>query len=251
MRIILSVFIAILWMSVANCANALSKTYSGISELRESQSTSHDDSVYVSKLPVHAFPARNTNPDKPLIVIISGDGGWNSFIDGLAGTYTRNGYDVAGVDALKYFWHKTDPGAASSDFSKIIGFYARKWHRNEVVVIGYSFGADVLPFIFNDFPADIKNRINLMSPSHHATFEFQLTGWLTGDSNSPYHVVPEIKKITGPGLMVIYGKKESETLVGDLPASKVSFVGVEGGHHYNDNYRALTTPVLKAIDDHQ
>ena len=206
------------------------------------------DTLNITDLPVHAFRAAHDQKDQPLLVIISGDGGWNGFIDGLAMTYSRDGIDVAGIDALKYFWHKSDPKAASDDFSKVIRYYASKWNKKSVILLGYSFGADVLPFVFNDFPADVKKMIPLvvmMSPSHHATFEFQLTGWFKDDENSPYRVVPEIKKITGPDKIIIYGNKEKETLVGDLSPSNIDFIAVDGGHHFNDDYMSLTTPVLK------
>ncbi len=157
------------------------------------------DSLKVSNLPVHVFRAAREQKNQPLVVIISGDGGWNSFIDGLAHTYSRDGFDVAGIDALKYFWHKSNPTDASQDFSAVIRYFAMKWQKRHVILLGYSFGADILPFVFNDFSQSVRKMIPLMvmmSPSHHASFEFQITGWLKGDANSPYHVVPEIEKIT-------------------------------------------------------
>ncbi len=210
-----------------------------------------DDTINISSLPVHAFPALHSSARSPLLVIISGDGGWNSFIDGLAKSYSESGIDVAGIDALKYFWHKSDPKSASGDFAKVVRYYSALWNKRQIVILGYSFGADVLPFIFNNFPVQLKSMTPLlvmMSPSHHASFEFQLTGWLKGDSNSPYRVVPEIKKIIGPAMLIIYGKKESETLVGELPSEHIEFIGVEGGHHFNDDYPSLTSPVIKKIN---
>ncbi len=206
------------------------------------------DSAIISSLPIHTYRARVPEKNRPLLVIISGDGGWNSFIDGLAAAYAEKGMDVAGIDALKYFWHKSDPKSASGDFARVIRYYSEHWHNKEVIFLGYSFGADVLPFIFNNFPPDLRQMISLlvlMSPSHHASFEFQLTGWLKGDEDSPYKVVPEIKKISGPDKIIIYGKKEKETLTGDLPPGCAEFVAVEGGHHFNDDYAALTLPVMR------
>ena len=217
----------------------------------EAISATENDSVDVSSLPLHLFRSQKPDNNKPLVVIISGDGGWNNFTDGLAKAYVDKGLDVAGIDALRYFWHKSNPKTASGDVSKVIRYFSTKWHKKQVILLGYSFGADVLPFIFNDFENDVKSMIPLlvfMSPSHHASFEFQLTGWLKGDVDSPYLVVPEIKKIRGPVIMIIYGRKESENLTGDFPGGSIHFVPVQGGHHFDDNYTSLIDPVLRQFD---
>ena len=53
-----------------------------------------------------------------------------------------------------------------------------------MILIGYSFGADVLPFIVNRLPDDLRKRIasvNLLGLSTEATFEIHVADWIPGN----------------------------------------------------------------------
>lgn len=88
---------------------------------------------------------------KPLVLVLSGEGGWRAFDVQLASWLAADGYWVGGIDCLKYFWKPQDDRAA---LAKDVALYAAALRRaagapadRAVVLGGYSFGADLAPWI--------------------------------------------------------------------------------------------------------
>src|SRR3974390_3039131 len=82
---------------------------------------------------------------KPLILYISGDGGFNNFSEAFMKEWNNNGYPVVALNAKSYFWNTKTPDVVTADVSGLITRYLSLWRRNEVILVGYSFGADVMP----------------------------------------------------------------------------------------------------------
>ncbi|MEO6932225.1 MAG: AcvB/VirJ family lysyl-phosphatidylglycerol hydrolase, partial [Chitinophagaceae bacterium] len=99
-------------------------------------------------LPVNIVNS-TADKSKPLIIYISGDGGWNSFSQGFTKQLASSGYPVVSLNANKYFWKKKTPAQAAADVTLLMNEYCRLWDRATVSIIGYSFGADVTPFVYN------------------------------------------------------------------------------------------------------
>ena len=56
-----------------------------------------------------------------------------------------------------------------------------RWYASEVALIGCSFGADVMPFVYNRLPHRSRLRVALIALlgfSRTADFQITLTGWL-------------------------------------------------------------------------
>ncbi len=202
----------------------------------------------LKELPIVEVPAKNNDsPDLPMMIVYSGDGGWRGFISNMAENYATHGIPVVGVDVLKYFWNESPPDKSARDLANIIDYYSQLWNRNKIILTGYSFGANVLPFIYNDLPDDVREHvvlINLMSPSDYAEFIFHFSDWLNEDSSQKFKLAPEIKKITGPGILITFGEDEKEDLSGELTDHRYQFVRVKGDHHYDYNIKSVTDPVL-------
>ncbi len=50
-----------------------------------------------------------------------------------------------------------------------------------MVLIGFSFGADVLPFLINRLPPEVRadvSLVTLLAPERATAFEVQATGWV-------------------------------------------------------------------------
>ena len=60
-----------------------------------------------------------------------------------------DGFPVVGVDAMRYFWQHKSPEQASQDLSQLMQQYREKWGAKHFVLAGFSFGADVLPALYN------------------------------------------------------------------------------------------------------
>ena len=94
--------------------------------------------------------------DKPLIFYISGDGGFNKFSTNLCESLNKKGYDVFALNAKSYFWNKKTPEQTATDINNYLIKKIAGRKNQQVVLIGYSFGADVLPFIVSRLPKNIS-----------------------------------------------------------------------------------------------
>ncbi|WP_052183077.1 virulence factor family protein [Rhizobium sp. YS-1r] len=185
-----------------------------------------------------AKPAMNT-----MAVIYSGDGGWRDLDSEVGGYLQSQGIPTVGVDSLRYFWSERTPQGAADDLAKIIEHYRRQWSVQNVLLIGYSFGADVLPATYNLLPVADRERvrqITLLGLSHQVDYEISVTGWLgvaaAGKGGDPMN---DIAKINPKIIQCVYGTDEDDDPCPTLKDRGVEVVPIEGGHHFDENYQAL------------
>ncbi|WP_105432631.1 virulence factor family protein [Neorhizobium sp. T6_25] len=187
---------------------------------------------------LQAKPAMNT-----MAVIFSGDGGWRDLDSEVGGYLQSQGIPTIGLDSLRYFWSERSPQATADDLAKIIEYYRRQWGVQNVLLVGYSFGADVLPATYNLLPAEDRARvkqITLLGLSHEVDYEISVTGWLgvagDGKGGDP---MTDIVKIDPKLIQCVYGTDEDDDPCPTLKDKGVEVVPIEGGHHFDENYQAL------------
>lgn len=116
-------------------------------------------------------------------------------------------------------------------------------------MVGYSFGADVAPFLVNRLPAAFKARVAsvvLLAPSHNASFSFHFTDWLGGPAKTGTPTTPEIVRLTVP-VVCIYPEDEPGSVCRSVSASPTSrAVAVGRGHHFSDEYDRLVATILSS-----
>jgi type IV secretory pathway VirJ component len=200
----------------------------------------------LSDLPIIEEPARGNND--LFAVFLSGDGGWAGIDKNVAASLIARGISVAGVDSLRYFWEARTPQGLADDMDRILRYYAFHWKKKRALLIGYSQGADVLPFAINRLPAATRRRVALaalLGLDERADFEFHLSSWvLNGDSGLP--VRPEILKLAVPTALCIYGDDDADSLCPHLHDTRVKIVKLAGGHHFNGDYDAVAQAVVEA-----
>ncbi len=130
-------------------------------------------------VPVVEVPA--AKPSETVTLFYSGDGGWRDLDRDVAAQMAELGYPVVGVDALRYFWEHKTPEQSAADLALLMQHYREKWGAKHFVLAGYSFGADVLPAIYNRLPADAKKDVSsviLLAFARSGSFEIEVQGWL-------------------------------------------------------------------------
>jgi type IV secretory pathway VirJ component len=203
-------------------------------------------------LPLAEVAAREPKGDA-FAIIYSGDGGWRDLDRLLADVLAAKGMSVVGVDVLRYYWTQKAPPAAASDLARIIRYYQQHWQLKHVVLIGFSLGANVLPFLVSRLPPDIKDEVglvSLLSPERTTAFEVQATGWLGVHNNAGMPIGPELKKLSGLHLQCIYGTDEAADSLCTTPAATAadaSVIAKSGGHHFDHNYDQLADQILAAV----
>jgi type IV secretory pathway VirJ component len=202
----------------------------------------------ISQLPLYLIKAAD-NPEKPLCIIISGDGGWTDFDQSVSEGLARNGISCVGLDTQKYFWEAKTPDATAQDITKVLQYYMPRLQKSSFILVGYSFGADVIPFIANRLPADLKKRLSLiamLSPDDKTDFEVTISSMLDLGSESGYDVLKEIKKVIYTKKLCIFGSEEDdEDMVTSFKSNGAEVMVLGGGHHYDENYPLIVSTILK------
>jgi type IV secretory pathway VirJ component len=148
---------------------------------------------------------------------------------------------VVGWSSLVYYWTPRTPEGASADLARIIEHYATAWRRNRVVLVGYSFGADVLPFLVNRLPPATRARIErlvLLGPSETAAFAFHVGSWLGIGGAKDRAVRPEVERLAEP-VLCVQGRDETKSACRGLKGARVAVVAVGSGHHFGGDYGRL------------
>ncbi|WP_407674279.1 virulence factor family protein [Paraburkholderia saeva] len=200
----------------------------------------------VSDLPLIELPA--ARPTDMLAIVISGDGGWRDLDKTIAEALQKKNVSVVGVDALRYFWSTKSPEQTSHDLARIMQTYGARWHTRHVALIGYSFGADVMPFAYNRLPEALRAKVSqmaLLGFAHDADFQIRVSGWLGMPASSEaLPAMPEVAKVPPAIVQCIYGEDETDTLCPALAKTGASVIRTPGGHHFGHDYNALADTIL-------
>lgn len=205
----------------------------------------------LSDLPLDEVPATGGARHDVLAVLLTGDGGWAHIDRVISDRLARAGIPTVGWNSMRYYWTERTPEGASRDLARIITRYTGLWGRDRVVLVGYSFGADVLPFLVNRLPPEVQSRvvgISLLGFSDNATFKFRPTGWLGLDAGPRYPTVPEISRITRIPVACVYGTHERDTLCPALHGRNVIAAALPGAHHFDGDYDALAGVILRTAN---
>ncbi|MES1218879.1 MAG: AcvB/VirJ family lysyl-phosphatidylglycerol hydrolase [Bacteroidota bacterium] len=195
-------------------------------------------------LPVSVLKGRDTS--KPVLFYISGDGGWNKFSNAFVQNLNNKGYEIVGLNAREYFWHKKNAAQTAKDMSALISTHMKTVKNKSFILIGYSFGADVMPFVVTHSSASITDSLRyiiLMSPSTKTDFEVHVSELLGIGNSSGESVAAEINKINSPVLFV-FGDKEDDFPVKDIRIKNYKTEKLPGGHHYDGDPAAVCNIIL-------
>ncbi len=202
----------------------------------------------ISDLPVVELP---TQPAHGAVAIVySGDGGWRDIDKDIAGYLQQSGMPAVGVDMLRYFWTWRAPKEAAVDLSRLIRHYRKTWQVEKVVLVGYSFGADVLPALYNELPAEDQASVvqmSLLAMGGNANFEVTVGEFLDSGNENAQPTRPQLDRIDPKLLQCFDGKDDEESVCPALTAQGVEVITTEGGHHFDGDYEGLARHILDGL----
>ncbi len=202
------------------------------------------------EMPLALLPAA-VNDSLPVVLMISGDGGWTSFDQSLAEKLAEKGMPVIGLDAQRYFWNGKTPEETTEDIAATLEHFMQQWKRKTFQLAGYSFGANVVPFVANRLPDRLKSVLRgiiMLSPDITADFEIHVDDMLSLGMRT--------EKFNVPREMVSLAKLKPECIFGDEedPETREAFVAVKckinilpGSHHYNEDYQKLAEVFFSSL----
>lgn len=188
-----------------------------------------------------------------LAIHLTGDGGWGVTDKGLTKELAANGIPVVVLNSMKYFWTKRTPEGAAADLERILRGYLTAWGKSRLVLIGYSIGADVLPFMLNRIPPDLQQAVKilvLLGPSETVEFEFHLMDWLgRSPGRGALPVLPEIDKLRKDiAILCLCGEKDNTQVCDRLDAARTRLVRLPTGHRFGKDFAPIAAAVLGELN---
>jgi type IV secretory pathway VirJ component len=184
-----------------------------------------------------------------LAILLTGDGGWANIDRVMSAELATSGIPVIGFDSLHYFWRARTPEETASAIARTINHYTKAWSRERVILIGYSLGADVLPFIVNRLPADVREHvcsIALIGLGNTAIFEVHVKQWLPGTKLVGQPVAPELATLPHSQLLCLYGAEDKDSLCPSLARTEAMIEQIGNGHHLGGQYREIAQRIVAA-----
>ncbi|RIY02175.1 virulence factor family protein [Aureimonas flava] len=185
---------------------------------------------------------------KGVVVFFSGDGGWRDLDKTIGDWLTAEGIEVIGVDSLRYFWSEKTAKEMADDIGSMLA-NAKPAPDVPIGLLGYSFGADTLPFAIRELAPEWSKRVSLiglLAPSIETGFQISVGGWLgmsTGDSD----VVAAAAGLPADRVLCIYGTDDDGSACVEPRLAAFTKLPIEGGHHFDGNYDALAARILAAL----
>jgi type IV secretory pathway VirJ component len=212
----------------------------------------------LSVYPAQAAAGRASG--RPVVLVLSGEGGWRSFDDQLATMLAGAGYWVGGFDSLKYFWKpQDDRGALAADVSRCADALieaAGSRAGTRVVLVGYSFGADLAPWIAGASNKDPRIAALIMiGPDRTGSLEarvVEILGWKT--KSHTFDTSRALADLRSIPVLFVHGGKDESSEAPDLAASfagrKALTVVPGASHHFGgheDEFRRAVVDGLRQI----
>ena len=197
----------------------------------------------ISDLPVNEV--RTEANSDTFAVLLTGDGGWAGLDQELAARLAANGIPTVGLNSLKYFWSERSPEQAAQDVARVIRHYLAAWSKARVLLVGYSFGADALPFIANRLPPDLKSQVaslSLLGLSANASFEIRVADWIGADSQGPA-TQPELAALGTVPVLCLYGEGDKDTICPSA-TGRITRERIGKGHHFSGDYAQLAERIV-------
>jgi type IV secretory pathway VirJ component len=254
-------------IKLPNVGHGFSVTHNWQPQLISSFNKIQNTPSYIEKITaenklLHLKPITPLPGDMPLVIIpsaakdtmemvfmISGDGGWTSFDQTLGMHFAEKGLPIVGLDAQKYFWNAKTPEESSSEIARAVMHYMQQWNKKSFILVRYSFGACVAPFIADKFTDSIKQYLKgiyCLSPDETADFEVHIADMLEFNTSEKYLVTKEMIKVKALNPVCIFGDEEDSTVRYNFSASGVKVLTIPGNHHYNNDYTGLVDNILKS-----
>ena len=204
---------------------------------------------YFDRDPFVRFPAQG--PAQPILVLsLSGDMGLRYGMGGvIARSLSAAGIPVSGVNSPVLFRHPRTRGEVDALIADLVRRAAQEAGSRRLVLLGQSYGADMLQTGLARLPADLRARVAaiiLVVPGETAFFRSDPSGLAYRGKPDSWGITTA-RTIDWAPLTCIYGIKERDSLCPLLKQPNAKVIALPGGHYMNHDDAALTAHVLAAV----
>jgi len=208
----------------------------------------------VRDLPLVELAATRQKGDR-FAIMVSGDGGWRRIDTKVTDKLRADGMPVVGFLANEYFRTRRTPDDCGCALERVIRYYRIVWKKPNVVLIGYSRGADVLPFMASRVPPSLRPSVKLIALlglEPNIDFKYTPSWFFWHFKKEPqFPVKPELEKLRGQNILCVYGEKERSSLCHQLGPGLAKVLREPGGHHFGGKYHDIAEAILSEADSGQ
>lgn len=198
--------------------------------------------------PVHMFGA-GTRGKPVAAVFFSGDMGLRFgmgpyIADGLV----KAGIPVLGVSSSTAFASHRTRAETDAIVANAIRKTLQQTGANRIVVLGQSFGADIVRVGLADLPQDLRGRVAaavLVVPGADAYFRADPSG--LSYRGTPDADGSEASRLDWLPLTCIQGVAETDTLFPALAMNNARRIALPGGHFLRNDHRLLVQTILREL----
>ena len=184
-------------------------------------------------------------------IFLTGDGGWADLDRKVSSVLAEHGIGVVGLNMRSYLSNKKTPEQTAADVERVARTYMARWKSDRLVLVGYSRGADILPFVANRLPADLRARVAalaMLGLAKATNFHLHLID-LIKDVHRPddVPVAPELERLRGQRMLCVYGTEEKDSGCRAADSTLITKVERKGGHHFDGDYRGLGELIVQML----
>jgi len=194
----------------------------------------------------------------PLVLLISGEGGWRNFDQRLASYFQKDGFWVGGVDCLKYFWKaQDDRRKLASDMRAYASTLARAAGRAEnspLILAGFSFGADLAPWVAGGGGwGDRIAGLIMLGPDDVGSLQFRILEIMGFEQHDHVFQVSEaLSSSRGIPVLFIHGGDDESSSAPRLAEAVVSpkklLTVPKADHHFNGREAELRRSLVEGVE---
>jgi|GEM_PF-705399 type IV secretory pathway VirJ component len=193
-------------------------------------------------------PECGNTGNKPLVVFFTGDSGRTSFGEKLTDTLCADNIPFMSINSYKYFRKRKTPQQTLDSILPYIALNLKKYNRRKFIFAGYSFGSEIVPFLYNLMSDVWKEKVEfivLISPSRYSDFEIHFLDQIgLTFRHWPYDVLKEIMKIDNKKIIVFWGKDEKRFEKKQFTKHNITVHRLNGGHRHTE-----VKPVIDVINE--
>ncbi len=194
--------------------------------------------------------AGNRQHPAVVAVYVSGDMGLRFGLGSqVVPTLAAHGIPVVGVSSPANFGTRKTRAQVDAVITNAVRTALARTGASRVILMGQSFGADMVSATAPDLPADLRARIAAISvvvPAQTVYFRSDPTGIL-------YHGTPDarpaaaLRALHWAPVVCIYGREETESLCPTLRGSGAQVVGLPGGHFLAHDDALVIATILATL----
>ena len=192
-------------------------------------------------------PECSSSGNKPLVIFFTGDSGRSSFGKKLTDSLCAANMPLMSVNSYKFFHKRKTPQQTLDSILPYIASNLKKYNRSKFILAGYSFGSEVVPFLYNLMSDEWKDKVAFMvliSPSDNSDFKIHFSDRLSlRFRHWSYNVLHEIMRIDKKKVIVFWGKDERKFEKKRFTKDNITVHQLKGGHRHTD-----VRPVIDAIN---